>query len=228
MKPSSSILASASAAAAACKIRAAAARRGGYAALTLRASPSISSSSSNSQNNFSHHHHHHIPTGTVMMTVRCLANWPKQRPKRVRVITCDVTGTLVSFRGSLEQHYLGAARKSGVDLSGNGSSTDENDNNTNNKDVPIAKAFNKAYKEMSHRYPCFGGSEISAKEWWKLTVLRSFELAGVDNMTPQQQELVFQRVYSTFGSLEAYELFDDALPFLNYAVKNHVICGVVR
>jgi putative hydrolase of the HAD superfamily len=153
----------------------------------------------------------------------------------VRVITCDVTGTLVSFRGSLEQHYLGAARKSGVDLSSGSSSNNQDGtaatgDSSNNKDadVPIAKAFAVAYKDMSRRYPCFGGSELSAKEWWKLTVLRSFELAGVNNMTPQQQELVFQRVYSTFGSLAAYELFADALPFLNFAVKNHVICGVVR
>jgi putative hydrolase of the HAD superfamily len=186
---------------------------------------------------FHHHHHHHHPSVAAVnnTTVRGLANWPKLRPKRVRVITCDVTGTLVSFRGSLEQHYLGAARKSGVDLTGGGSSGSGSPNNTstagkddNADDVPIAKAFNVAYKEMSRRYPCFGGSEISAKEWWKLTVLRSFELAGVNNMTVQQQELVFQRVYSTFGSLAAYELFADALPFLNFAVKNHVICGVVR
>jgi hypothetical protein len=44
---------------------------------------------------------------------RYMGTWPKVRPKRVRVITMDVTGTLLSFRGTLEEHYLGAAEKCG-------------------------------------------------------------------------------------------------------------------
>jgi REG-2-like HAD superfamily hydrolase len=138
--------------------------------------------------------------------------WPKVRPKRVRVITCDVTGTLVSFRGSLEEHYLGSAEKCGVVLA---------------PDVPIGAAFNRAYKEVCHLYPCFGGSTISGKEWWKLCVSKSFEYAGVNNMTDEQKEHVFQRIFSRFGSLRAYEKFGDTLPFLNFAVRNHIVSGVL-
>ena len=145
-------------------------------------------------------------------TRRYMAMWPKVRPKRVRVITCDVTGTLVSFRGTLEEHYLGSARKCGVELA---------------PDVGIGKAFNKAYKEISHSHPCFGGSTLSGKDWWKLTVLKSFEYAGVDNMTPDQKERVFQRIYSAFGSLRAYEKFVDTMPFLHFAARKHIVCGVL-
>lgn len=143
---------------------------------------------------------------------RHLGMFPKVRPKRVRVITCDVTGTLVSFRGTLEEHYLGSAEKCGVELE---------------PDVPIGSAFNKAYQEVCQLHPCFGGSNISGKDWWKLCVSKSFEYAGVDNMTEEQKERVFQRIFSAFGSLRAYEKFSDTLPFLRFAARNHIVCGVL-
>lgn len=75
-------------------------------------------------------------------------------------------------------------------------------------------------------YPCFGNTEITAKEWWKICVVRSFELAGVQ-MTEHQQENVFQRIYSLFGSQACYEIFEDALPFLHWADRKKLICGVL-
>jgi len=144
-----------------------------------------------------------------------MGNWPKVQPRRIRVITCDITGTLVSFRGTLEQHYLGAAEKMGLHIS----------DATKQK---IGTAFNRAYRELSRRYPCFGSDQLSAKEWWKLTVLRSFELAQLEFPSPHEQEAVFSRIYSTFGSLRAYERFEDSLPFLHWAgQRHHLICGVL-
>ncbi|KAL7561229.1 hypothetical protein ACA910_004150 [Epithemia clementina (nom. ined.)] len=141
-----------------------------------------------------------------------MGTWPKVRPRRIRMITCDVTGTLVSFRGTLEEHYLGSAEKLGVQL---------------DSSAPFGKAFNQAYKEMSKRYPCFGANEISAKDWWRKTVLRSFELAGALDMTEAQQDALFQRIYSIFGSLRAYEKFDDTLPFLHFMGRQNVVCGIL-
>lgn len=46
-------------------------------------------------------------------------------------------------------------------------------------------------------------------------------------MTDSQKEMVFQRIYSTFGSQAAYEKFDDALPFLNWANHRQIVCGVL-
>jgi hypothetical protein len=62
------------------------------------------------------------------------------RPVRIRALTMDVTGTLVSFRGSLSQHYLGSAEKCGIELP---------------QAAPIGPAFRKAYKEVSRgTYSC--------------------------------------------------------------------------
>jgi REG-2-like HAD superfamily hydrolase len=126
-------------------------------------------------------------------------------------MTMDITGTLVSFCGSLEDHYLGAAQKCGVNLS---------------PDAPFQESFRQAYKEVSRSHPCFGGQELTAKEWWKMCVNRSFDLAGVE-MTESQQDIVFQRIYSTFGSHVAYEVFGDVLPFLRWAKRNRIVCGVI-
>ena len=140
-----------------------------------------------------------------------MATWPKIAPIRIRALTMDVTGTLVSFRGSLSQHYLGSAAKCGIDLP---------------PDAPIGPAFRQAYDEVSRRYPCFGSDTLSGKDWWRECVLRSLELAGA-HMTEQQKEVVFQRVYSVFGSQAAYERFDDALPFLHWAYRNEIACGLL-
>lgn len=127
------------------------------------------------------------------------------------MITFDVTGTIVSFRGTLEEHYLGAAAKYGVnDIDGS----------------KFAAAFGKAYKETSTLHPCFGGDSMTAKEWWKECVVKSFQYAGVI-MDDATMEMIFQRIYSTFGSIKAYEIFPDALPFLKWANRNGLVCGVL-
>lgn len=90
----------------------------------------------------------------------------------------------------------------------------------------IAGSFKEAYDETCERHPCFGGSDLTAKDWWRRCVTRSFELSGVD-MTDAEAERVFQRVYSTFGSHAAYKAFPDAMPFLRWARRNGVVCGVL-
>ena len=76
-------------------------------------------------------------------------------------------------------------------------------------------------------YPCFGYNTMTGKEWWKICVLRSFTLAGVTTMGPRQAHDVFQRIYSVFGSQAAYERFDDARPFLHWAHRRGLVCGLL-
>lgn len=75
-------------------------------------------------------------------------------------------------------------------------------------------------------YPCFGYNQITGKEWWRNCVLRSLELAGA-TMDHELEERVFQRIYSIFGSQLAYERFEDALPFIHWAGRHGVSCGLL-
>jgi putative hydrolase of the HAD superfamily len=51
-------------------------------------------------------------------------------------------------------------------------------------------------------------------------------LAGA-TLTEAQKDSVFQRIYSIFGSQVAYERFDDALPFLHWANRHKIVCGLL-
>ena len=112
-----------------------------------------------------------------------------------------------------QDHYGQAAKWCGVDLS---SSEVES----------IPPSFDQAYKETSAKFPCFGNSSMSAKQWWRECVIRCLELSGA-RMTRDQEERVFQRVYSIFGSHATYSAFPDARPFLNWAHRRGIVCGVV-
>ena len=46
-------------------------------------------------------------------------------------------------------------------------------------------------------------------------------------MTEAQKDSVFQRIYSVFGSQAAYERFDDSLPFLHWANRHNIACGLL-
>ena len=133
--------------------------------------------------------------------------------RRIRAISCDVTGTLVSFEGKIEEHYGNAARACGIEL-------------PQSQAASIPRMFKQAYKETCAAHPCFGNSTISAKEWWRLCVRRSFELVGT-SMSAPEQERVFQRVYAAFGSHAAYAAFPDAIPFLHWCHRRGIACGVI-
>lgn len=125
----------------------------------------------------------------------------------------DVTGTMVAFSGSLENHYANAGRWCGVEL-------------PPPEVERLSASFKMAYRETSKAHPCFGGRIMSAKEWWRVCILRTFEISGA-KLTSCQEERVFQRVYSVFGSNATYTAFPDAKPFLQWAHRHGIVCGVI-
>lgn len=52
-------------------------------------------------------------------------------------------------------------------------------------------------------------------------------IIGVVDMTERQEDMVFQRIYSRFGSNICYEIFPDAAPFLKWARRHGLVCGVL-
>ena len=76
---------------------------------------------------------------------------------------------------------------------------------------------------------------VSTKDWWRRCIVRSFEIArddeGHDPDTPAldagQQERVFQRIYSLFGSHVTYGVFPDVVPFLTWARRKGIVTGII-
>ena len=83
----------------------------------------------------------------------------------VRAISLDITGTLITHKGSVVQHYVDAAVWARLD---DPPSVEE-----------MKPAFKQAYKERCLASPCFGGAEgISGRDWWRGTARRVMELCG--------------------------------------------------
>eukprot|EP00976_Prorocentrum_cordatum_P085765 1186229-Prorocentrum_minimum.AAC.3 len=129
----------------------------------------------------------------------------------IRMITLDVTGTMMQFKGSLGDIYCKAAATWGL---------------TYPDHATVHAAFSSAYKQTREELPAFGGPEYSTKNWWRICVKRSFDLAGF-HFKPEIQENIFQNIYAAFGSHDAYEAFDDVVPFLEWAREQQLIVGVV-
>lgn len=119
----------------------------------------------------------------------------------VRAISLDITGTLITHKGSVVQHYVDAAVWAQLD---NPPSVDE-----------MKPAFKQAYKERYLESPCFGGAEgISGRDWWRGTARRVLELCG-RSYAEEDFDRWFRRVYQHFGSPKGYEVLPDAAVFLD-------------
>lgn len=79
---------------------------------------------------------------------------------RLRLVTVDVTGTLIAYRGQLGDYYCMAAKSAGMPC----------------PDYRrVHEGFKLAYADMSRRHPCFGhAAAMPTADWWKICVRDSF------------------------------------------------------
>ncbi|XP_066329616.1 uncharacterized protein [Miscanthus floridulus] len=83
---------------------------------------------------------------------------------RLRLVTVDVTGTLIAYRGQLGDYYCMAAKSAGMPCPDYGR---------------VHEGFKLAYADMSRRHPCFGhAAAMPTADWWKTCVRDSFVRAG--------------------------------------------------
>lgn len=131
---------------------------------------------------------------------------------KLRLITVDVTGTLIAYKGQLGDYYCMAAKSAGMPC----------------PDYKrMHEGFKVAYTEMTRKYPCFGhASNMPNIDWWKMCVKDSFIRAGYE-YDDDTFDKVFRRIYSTFGSSAPYSLFPDAQYFLRWLRNKGYIVGIV-
>ena len=79
---------------------------------------------------------------------------------RLRLVTVDMTGTLIAYRGQLGDYYCMAAKSAGMPCPDYGR---------------VHEGFKLAYADMSRRHPCFGhAAAMPTADWWKTCVRDSF------------------------------------------------------
>ncbi|CAL5039823.1 unnamed protein product [Urochloa decumbens] len=131
---------------------------------------------------------------------------------KLRLITVDVTGTLIAYKGHLGDYYCMAAKSAGMPC------PDYN---------RMHEGFKIAYTEMARQYPCFGfAAKMPNIEWWRTCVKNSFIKAGYD-YDEETFEKIFRRIYSAFGSAAPYSAFPDAHPFMRWAREKGLTVGIV-
>ena len=134
--------------------------------------------------------------------------------RKIRAISLDITGTLITTREPVIQSYYDALVWSNFP---NPPTQQE-----------MKAAFKIAYKERCIEAPCFGGGTRGSndsttgsggREWWKETVRRVLYHSGrslqTNDYTEEQFDRYFRRVYQHFGSPNGYMVLDDAAEFLN-------------
>lgn len=131
---------------------------------------------------------------------------------KLRLITVDVTGTLIAYKGELGDYYCMAAKSIGLPC----------------PDYKrVHEGFKLAYTDMARKHPCFGfADKIPNIVWWKTCVRDSFVRAGYD-YDEETFEKVFKRIYATFGSSAPYTIFPDSQPFLRWLRGEGIIVGIV-
>lgn len=122
--------------------------------------------------------------------------------EKVRAISFDVTGTLVTTREPVIKSYHDAMIWARL------------------PDPPtqsdLKNAFKSAFRERCIESPCFGGVEgISGRDWWKTTVSRVLEHSGRTHYNEDDFNRYFRRVYQHFGSPNGYMVLEDASSLLS-------------
>ncbi|XP_054157659.1 haloacid dehalogenase-like hydrolase domain-containing protein 3 [Oppia nitens] len=116
----------------------------------------------------------------------------------LRVVTLDVTNTLITLKNSIGHEYIKAMQlyctTQAVRLHPNCLSDRQND---------LSKAFTTVWKDMNAKHENFGfKSGMSSVEWWTQVVKRTVRLANfsVDDLNDNQLDLMAKYLYRAYCS----------------------------
>jgi len=130
------------------------------------------------------------------------------KPAAVKVISLDITGTILVHREPIMKTYADAAIWARLP--------------NPPSEAELKPAFKKAYYKHLTEYPCFGSAAyLSSRQWWVKTVRSALEFCGRGDYTDDEFDRFFRRVYQHYGSLQGYELLPDGIDFLNWASKSN-------
>lgn len=129
--------------------------------------------------------------------------------KTIKAVTFDVTGTLLHHPRPIAQSYLESAQWARL------------------KDCPTEAefkvAFKSAYKATLLEYPFF---RHPRNQWWKRMLELALQHTG-RNYSQEDFERFYLRTYQYYGSHEAYAVYDEVVPLLQFLRRANCVLGVV-
>jgi len=136
------------------------------------------------------------------------------QPTGIRAITFEITSTLVSMSVPLGQVYGDAVRYYQLPCP---------------PDDTIKAAFKMAYKMMGTELPNFGAAQgMSERAWWARMIKQTLiEANCVEALEDETFPLVFQRIYSAFGSPDVWAPCPEGARAMRHAKESGLVVGVV-
>lgn len=123
---------------------------------------------------------------------------------RIRVISLDITGTILVYRQPIAQTYAQAALW--VKFPDPPSASE------------FAVVFKKAYKHNHKIAPCFGSTVgKNGRQWWEQTFRDCLAICGRSSFQEDDFQRYFRAVYQHFATPESHEQLSDAIEFVQWA-----------
>ncbi|KAK3759730.1 hypothetical protein RRG08_064451 [Elysia crispata] len=133
------------------------------------------------------------------------------RPKVLKLVTLDITNTLLKVAGSPGKQYGIVGRRHGV-------FTD---------DALLTDLFTKYYKHYLKQYPNFGAYvKMSANEWWSYVVKDCFHTVD-PSLDEQKLQSISNDLFTHYMKSEAWQFLPGAIDALNDLHRYPVKLGVI-
>ncbi|KAI5735386.1 hypothetical protein M8J77_017640 [Diaphorina citri] len=130
---------------------------------------------------------------------------------RFKLVTFDVTGTLLRFRRTAGEQYVETGKKFGYDLNAN----------------VVQDNFVKHYKYFDKKYPNFGSGTIGWKDWWKRVVFKCFKDSYNGHITEADINNVFNDLIKSYSNQMGWKLAEGATELLDMLQSRNITLGVI-
>lgn len=128
----------------------------------------------------------------------------------MKLVTLDVTNTLIRVVGGVGHQYSSVAKVHGVEL---------------DPDV-INQAFRKNWKEQEKKFPVFGrNSGLTSRQWWDSLVQKTLTHSGMDS-TDNKICIVSQHICTHFET-GGWTLIPSSVSVLEELKKRNLTVGAV-
>ena len=134
--------------------------------------------------------------------------------KRFKVITFDVTNTILYFKSPPHVQYLKTAAEFGLAKE--------------KFDVNLMKVnFRKQFKEMSKNHPNYGQQSIQYQKWWEQLVTNVFLNSCNESLDPQSVEPVVTKLIHQYKTRECWAKFSHTNELISEMKKLGKVVGAI-
>ncbi|XP_045113968.1 haloacid dehalogenase-like hydrolase domain-containing protein 3 isoform X1 [Portunus trituberculatus] len=128
----------------------------------------------------------------------------------LRLITLDMTNTILKFRKPPGEQYAAVAKLYGLD----------------SDPLKLTQAFRLSFKQLEHEAPNFGVGGIGWQKWWLGVVRRTFTSAGCC-ADSSSLDTIGHHLIRHFSGGNAYELFEGSTTLLEDIRGRGVVLGAI-